>query len=110
MNADFLDGFGGSKTKSKKAATIDVPFAAVPDISEKVEKATNAQSVKHGRYKQLTFRLPHDHLDEISHWAKTLGVSQEDMKRWLVARGLKALSSGERPLSETVTTKVIKLP
>jgi len=110
MSADFLDQYGSRPSKGKKAAAIDVPFSEVADISEKVDKATNARSVKHGRYRQLTFRLDPEAIDDIRVWAERIGVSMEDMKRWLVARGVQALEKGERPLTSAVETKVIKLP
>lgn len=109
MDLDFLSQHE-KKPKSKKAALIDVPFEQ-EGVDEMIHKATDSgKSIKHGRYKQLTFRLPPDYLDEIARWAETLGVSQEDAKRWIVARGIQALNEGERPVSEVVTTRIIKMP
>ena len=72
-------------------------------------RATGRKSVARGQYVQLTFRLPEEFLTQISRRAAELGVTQEDMKRWLVWRGLQALDEGERPAVEVEALRRVKL-
>lgn len=60
-------------------------------------RASGRRSVARGQYVQLTFRLPEDAVARIGRMATDLGVTQEDLKRWLVWRGLQAWDDGERP-------------
>lgn len=62
-------------------------------------------SVGTEKHKQLTFRLPWGWVDELEAWADQLGVSKEEMKRYLVRRGLDALKAGERPQVEPVAVR-----
>lgn len=57
-------------------------------------------SIGNEKHKQLTFRLPWNWVDELEAWAHKLGISKEEMKRYLVRRGLDALRDGEKPKIE----------
>lgn len=60
-------------------------------------RASGRRSATRGSYVQLTFRLPDEAVARIGRLATEAGVSQEDLKRWLVWRGLQAWDEGERP-------------
>ncbi len=97
-------------TTKRKHTGFDDAFATVERRA--VRKATQTgQSVQAGRYEQLTFRLEPEIIDEIKAMAFEEGVSQEEMKRWIVYVGVLAYRNGHRPETETkVVRKRVKNP
>ena len=102
----FDDPFAGiepKKPKRKPNKTFDKPL----DVSRQdVSKVTGkGKSVMHGKYYQMTTRLPEDVVEAIRWWANELNMTQEDIKRYCFFRGLEALEEGERPEVEEVVVK-----
>lgn len=93
-----------------KQPPFDDAFAEVG--RREIRQATQTgQSLQSGRYEQLTFRLSPSVIDEIAAMADELGVSKEEMKRWIVYRGVQAWRDGERPSTEQrVVRKQVVMP
>lgn len=67
------------------------------DRRETAEVSGSGKSLKHGSYFQLTFRLPAEYLAAIDQIADEERLSKEEIKRWVVGKGLAAYVAGERP-------------
>ena len=72
-------------------------------------RASGRSSVTRGRYVQMTFRLPEEVVERFSRMAVEAGVSQEDLKRWLVWRGLQAWADGERPETDEDVVRRVRV-
>ena len=96
--------------KGKKKPKKKTDFAQPLDVDKTaVNRATGrGKSIKHGSYVQMTFRIPEEDVESIKEWAKYLGMSQEDVKRYIVNRGLLALEQGEQPEYEVVEVRKLK--
>lgn len=92
--------------KKKPKQSFSQPLNVAP---ERVRQATGTGGSRtHGTFRQLTFRLSEEDFDAIGKWADFLEISKEDVKRWIVGRGLSALEGGERPEFEVVEVKKLK--
>lgn len=100
MEDDFLNELSKAAPKRRASRSdIQTGFGDKPvDMRDKVHKAADTgHSKKHGRFIQFTMRLDEATVDEIKTQAKELGLTDTQMYRWIVDRGLKALDEGERP-------------
>lgn len=66
---------------------------------KKVSKATGRKYRKNreGDPVGVLFRLPPEWKQQIEDIADDLGTTQEDVKQWLVSKGLEAWEAGDRP-------------
>lgn len=97
------------RPKRTKTGRFDQPMSIT---RREAYKATGTgKSAMHGRYYQLTTRLPLEVVDELRAWAGDLNMSQQDVQRYCIYRGLQALTQGERPeVEEVVIQKRLKRP
>ncbi len=104
----FGDATDNPPKKKRRKRTPE--FAQPLNVSpERVREATGTgRSRKHGKFMQLTFRLPEEDVKAVGEWAEFLGMSKEDVKRYIVWRGLLALEEGERPEFDVVEVKKLK--
>lgn len=88
------------------------PFAGIEDQQARREarQATGRAHAYHGRYYQLTTRLPEELVEEVRGWAARLQMTQQDLQRWFFYRGIMALGRGERPETEEVVERKLKIP
>lgn len=100
MDDNFMDALSKAAPKKRASRTdIQTGFGSKPaDIREKVHKAADTgHSKKHGRFVQFTMRLDEDVVRMIKTRSGQLGLTDTQMYRWIVDRGLKALDDGELP-------------
>lgn len=78
----------------------------------RMKKATTkGQYRMHGSYAQVMFRLSPEYAAAIERIAERESMTRADVKRWLVAVGLKAYADGQRPeLTEEVVRRTVDLP
>ncbi|MBP8055095.1 MAG: hypothetical protein KA314_04605 [Chloroflexi bacterium] len=84
------------RTKSP-SPQFDTPITASARLDVARASGHGGEHLGNEKHKQLTFRIPWEWVDEIEQWGNELGISKEEMKRYLVRRGLDALKSGDRP-------------
>lgn len=98
---DFMAEISKAAPPKKKTSRSDIQtgFGGKPvDLREKVHKAADTgHSKKHGRFVQFTMRLDEETVKEMKSRAQEIGITDTQMYRWVVDRGLKALADGERP-------------
>ena len=109
--ADF-DFLGSPKPIRPKRQQKSQPAFNSPLTPEQRQKTARATGVKDsrraGQYKQLTFRLPDEVVEEIRYIARAEGLSIEETKRWIVYMGLGLYEQGERPvLDEEVVRRQV---
>lgn len=97
------------KTRTNRKDKFDQPLTLT---RREAFKATNTgNSAIHGKFYQLTTRVPFEMMDALREWAAYLGTSQQDLQRYCFYRGLQALQQGERPeFEEVVIKKKLKMP
>lgn len=98
-----------SKPRATRKDKFDQPLTLT---RRDAYKATGTgTSAVHGRFYQLTTRVPFEMMDALREWAAYLGTSQQDLQRYCFYRGMQALQQGERPeFEEVVIKKRLKMP
>lgn len=91
--------------RKEKKPTYTNPVTAATRLDVVKASGNGGTSVGNEKHKQLTFRVPWEWVDELEEWAERLGISKEEMKRYLVRRGLDALKAGERPKVKPVVVR-----
>lgn len=115
MSDNPLDLLDDPEEKPQRSGKGKKPNFADPlgDLTPgKMKKATTkGQYRMHGSYAQVMFRLPPEYAAAIDRIAEKEDMTKADVKRWLVAVGLKAYESGQRPqVTEEVVRKTVDLP
>jgi hypothetical protein len=102
MSEEFDNPFARKRRAASPSSSTS------PSQRKETSKALGKRSVMHGSYENFNFRLPPEHVSEIKQWADELDLTQADIKRWIVARGLLALRKGERPDLEIEERRTVK--
>lgn len=112
---DFMDELNRVEKKAKKRPSVKSMSSGFGDTKKAKKKAEQARGTDkykyHGKYIQQTIRIMEDMNDAIKEVANDHGVSNADMYRWLLGRGLKAiLADGEDPTGKEVVKKRLVTP
>ncbi len=116
QSANPLDLLGEPEEKPRHPAGRGPKPAFIDPLGDltptRMKKATTrGQYRMHGNYAQVMFRLSPEYATAIERIADREGMTRADVKRWLVAVGLKAYEEGRRPeLTEEVVRRTVDLP
>lgn len=100
---DFEDvsGADSSSTPSKRSGRSKPTYRSGLKESQtdrrQIAKVTGKKATVAGKYIRRSFTFRPDQLEEIEQIAGMLGLSQNDLIRWFIDRGLEAVEKGAKP-------------
>jgi hypothetical protein len=99
---DFEDVTGGDTTIPAKRTGKTKPvyrsgLRESQTDRRQIAQVTGKKATVAGKYIRRSFTFRPDQLEDIEQVAETLGLSQNDLIRWFIDRGLEAVAKGVKP-------------